>query len=609
MTEAAPFVSVHGLSIGVTAKPGKTGEIVSDISFDLKKGEVLALIGESGSGKTTIALSLMGYVRGGAEIRSGSVTVGDTDLTRLSKNELNALRGDRVAYVAQSAAAAFNPAFRIITQVVESAMIHGTMTAEEARRKARALFREFALPDPDNIGNRYPHEVSGGQLQRMIAAMALINDPDLIILDEPTTALDVTTQIEVLREFKRAVKQRNATAVYVSHDLAVVAQMADRIVVLKDGRIQEQHTTRQVLTEPESPYTGELLAAAEPQKRVGRPTPADGRGWFRIEGIEGGYGRVNSEGEPHVKVLRDIDFTIGNGEAVGVIGESGSGKSTLAQVIAGTLPASSGRLSIGGEALPVLRSEGGRSKDQRRKVQMVVQFADTALNPAHSISTILERPLKFFGLGDRVWRRKRVSELLDMVHLPEALAERTPAELSGGQKQRVNLARALAAEPALLVCDEVTSALDTVVASAILDLLAELRRELGLSMMFISHDLSTVTAICDRVVVLYGGMVAEVAGCDTLSSVLMHPYTELLVSSIPELRTDWLDGVDVRRDALRAFDQGKPACRFATRCPYFVPNLCEAMTPPQRALTKNSVVACHLEEDELTRLMSPVAAE
>ncbi len=508
----------------VKADTGKT--IVHDASFSLNKGEVLALIGESGSGKTTIALSLLGYARRGTHIAGGDVRLGEAHL-----KDLPALRGNRIAYIAQSAAAAFNPSLNIMDQVVEAALVHRLMDRAQAEAKAVELFHALALPFPDTIGQRYPHQLSGGQLQRLMAAMAFITDPDLVILDEPTTALDVTTQVEVLRAFKQVVKDRGATAVYVSHDLAVVAQMADHIVVLNHGEIKEQGTTAEILHAPKDDYTKLLMAAAEPSNRVVvdaliQPVPL-----LEVRGVNASYGNR--------PILKDINFTMQRGAMLGVIGESGSGKSTLARVIAGLVVPTSGEIRLAGDILPAALS--AREQEHFRRVQIVFQNASTALNPAHDVAQILARPLAFYHQMKGEAAQKRLLALIDMVKLPASVLTRRCTELSGGQIQRINLARALAAEPELVLCDEVTSALDTVVGAAILDLLAELRRELNLSIMFISHDISTVRAICDDIMVLYQGVVVEHVRGSDFDQLRHHDYTELLLSSVPELRAGWLE--------------------------------------------------------------------
>jgi peptide/nickel transport system ATP-binding protein len=516
--------------------------LVDRLSFEIKPGEVLALIGESGSGKTTTALALMGYARRGCSIAGGSVHIGEADVLAMNAAEQRALRGRTVAYIAQSAAASFNPSRTILDQVIEPTRIHKTCSRAEAEAKAISLFRELALPEPETIGARYPHQVSGGQLQRLMAAMALITDPDLVILDEPTTALDVTTQIEVLRAFRRVVRERRATAVYVSHDLAVVAQMADHILVLRNGRMRELNSTEQILAAPASDYTRSLLAAARPARREAGQPPGAAEPLLDLHALSAGYGPRDARGQPAKLVLQDIDLKLYRGQAIGVIGESGSGKSTLARAIAGLLPPCHGTMLFNGRALKPALAQ--RSKEELRQIQIVFQIADTALNPAHTVESILARPLQFYkGLqGDALQRRIR--ELLDLVKLPHAVASRLPGGLSGGQKQRVNLARALAAEPDLILCDEVTSALDTVVGAAVLDLMAELRRELNVSYLFISHDLHTVRAVCDEIVVMqHGRKLAQVARAD-YDRGPHHPYYELLARSVPELRRGWLDEMD-----------------------------------------------------------------
>ena len=507
--------------------------LVDRLSFSILPGEVLALIGESGSGKTTTALALMGHARHGCRISGGTVKIGSVDVGTLDARGLRALRGRTVTYIAQSAAASFNPSRCILDQVVEPAVLHGTLTRAAAEARAVALFRELALPEPDTIGRRYPHQVSGGQLQRLMAAMALITEPDLVILDEPTTALDVTTQVEVLRAFRRVVRERHVTAVYVSHDLAVVAQMADHILVLREGRMREVNTTAGLLAAPQNDYTKSLLAAAQPAARdAGRAVP-DGEVLLELKGLSAGYG------QPPKKVLDSIDLTLRRGQAIGVIGESGSGKTTLARAVAGLLPPSAGSMRFGGaELAPGL---AGRTRDQLRRIQIVFQMADTALNPAHTVERILARPLEFYKGLRGVALAQRIGALLDLVQLPRSVALRLPGGLSGGQKQRVNLARALPAEPDLILCDEVTSALDTVVGAAVLDLIAELRRELGVSYLFISHDLHTVRAVCDEIVVMrHGRKLTQVARAD-YDRGPHHPYYEQLARAVPELRPGWLD--------------------------------------------------------------------
>lgn len=500
----ANLVEVRDLKVQATTDSGRKVEIIKGVSLDIAEGEIVALIGESGSGKTTIALTLMGYTRTGCQITGGTINVVSKDMATLSEHQRARIRGTDVAYVPQSAAAAFNPAIRIMDQVIEVTRIHDLMTVEDARTRAIALFKALSLPNPETIGTRYPHQVSGGQLQRLSAAMALIGDPKLVIFDEPTTALDVTTQIEVLRAFKSVMRSQGISGVYVSHDLAVVAQIADRIVVLKGGEMQETGTTAELLSNAQHPYTRELLSAFEPKPRT-TPLAEDKslKPLLEIENLIAGYGDLQADGLPLVQAVQSVNLTVRNGRNLGIIGESGCGKSTLARSIAGLLPSAAGHIIFNGRELG--RHARDRTRDQLREMQIVFQSADTALNPAKSIEDILGRPLTFYhGMKGKA-RDARINQLLDMVHLPQSLRQRRPSELSGGQKQRVNFARALAAEPKLILCDEITSALDTVVAAAVIELLKELQRELGLSYIFISHDLSVVEAICDEIVVMYAG--------------------------------------------------------------------------------------------------------
>lgn len=549
----AHLVEIRDLKVEAVTDTGRRIEIIKGVSLDIAPGEIVALIGESGSGKTTIALTVLGHARSGCQISGGSVRLGGKDMVTLSERERASVRGTEVSYVPQSAAASFNPAKRIIDQVIEATRIHRLMTPDQARRRAIELFRTLSLPDPEHIGSRYPHQVSGGQLQRLSAAMALIGDPKLIIFDEPTTALDVTTQIEVLAAFKSVMRKGGIAGVYVSHDLAVVAQIADRIVVLRNGEVQEVGTTRHILSHAEHPYTRELLAAFQPKPREEKAAAAlDHKPLLEVKGLLVGYGAIQADGSPAVRAVQDASLTVERGRNLGIVGESGSGKSTLARAIAGISPPSSGNIFFEGHELA--RSARQRTRDQLRELQIVFQHADTALNPAKPIGEILGRPLTFYHDMKGKDRDTRVGQLLDMVHLPKAVRHRRPGELSGGQKQRVNFARALAAEPKLILCDEITSALDTVVAAAVVDLLKELQRELSLSYIFISHDLSVVEAICDEIVVMYAGRkVEEIAPAQLRAP--QHPYSKLLFSSVPKLDPAWLDTLELDPELMKAYGQ------------------------------------------------------
>lgn len=545
------LVEIRNLHVEATTDAGRRIEIIKGVNIEIAKGEIVALIGESGSGKTTIALTLLGYTRPGCRISNGALLVDGKDMAELSERARASMRGTEIAYVPQSAAAAFNPSMTIMDQVIEVTRIHGLMTQDRARERAMELFAALSLPFPETIGDRYPHQVSGGQLQRLAAAMALIGDPKLIIFDEPTTALDVTTQIDVLKAFKSVMRAGGIAGVYVSHDLAVVAQIADRIVVLKGGEVQEEGTTEAILKTPSHPYTQELLAAFEPKETQFSGARADkAHPLLQIESVTAGYGPIQSDGQPFLKAVRSVNLSVEKGRNLGIIGESGCGKSTLARSIAGILPSTSGNIIFDGHELDP--SARRRTRDQLREMQIVFQYADTALNPAKPIEDILGRPLSFYhGLKGEA-RSRRVDELLDMVRLPKALRYRHPSELSGGQKQRINFARALAADPKLIICDEITSALDTVVAAAIIELLKELQRELDLSYIFISHDLSVVEAICDEIMVMYRGEKVEHLTREDVKSPT-HPYSKVLFSSVPKLDPTWLDRLVLDSELVRKY--------------------------------------------------------
>jgi len=512
-------------------------EIIKGVDLTLKRGEVMGLIGESGAGKSTLGKAAMGYAQPGCKIKSGSIMFDGMDLMAMSEHEKQELWGSRIAYVAQSAAASFNPAHRLINQTVEATVGHNVRGEAESKTDAVALYEALQLPDPGSIGDRYPHQVSGGQLQRVMTAMAMSPRPDLIIFDEPTTALDVTTQVEVLVAMRDIVERFNTAAIYITHDLAVVAQMADFIKVLRYGEEVEEAETRKMLAEPEMDYTKSLWSVRALHKQEERHDDIV----LEIDGVDAAYG--NS-----VKVLHDVSIKIPRGSTVAVVGESGSGKSTTARVITGLLPPSKGQVLFNGEPLP--KDLKSRSKDQLQHIQMIYQMADTAMNPRQTVGEIIGRPVEFYhGLtGSR--KETVVSELLKQIELDDSFMDRLPSELSGGQKQRVCIARALAAEPDVIICDEVTSALDQIVQEGILKLLLRLQKEMGITYLFITHDIAVVTAISDEIVVMFQGGVVE-QGLKSEILAPPHPdYTQLLLSSVPEMDPDWLDNLVAERGDL-----------------------------------------------------------
>ncbi len=529
------LLDIKNLKIEATVYP--PGEdphditIVEGVSVSLEGGKVLGLIGESGAGKSTIGLSAMAYGRGGVRITGGEVTLNGRDILKLNSRGLRGLRGREVTYVAQSAAASFNPAKRLMEQVIEATLKHGLCGRAEAEARAIKLFGKLGLPNPETIGNRYPHQVSGGQLQRVMTAMALCPEPSLVIFDEPTTALDVTTQIDVLAAIKEAIRDTGVAALYITHDLAVVAQVSDHILVLRNGNKVEYGPVEQIIEDPHEDYTRALVSVRSIDHKEKEPAEPV----LRVDNVTARYKGTNFD------VLSNVSVDVAPGQTLAIVGESGSGKSTLARAITGLLPPSAGRITFAGRTLsPDLKS---RSKDDLRELQMIYQMADVAMNPRQTVGTIIGRPLEFyFGLRGEE-KRKRVQELLDQIEMGQGYIDRYPAELSGGQKQRVCIARALAAKPKLIICDEVTSALDPLVADGILKLLLELQAQEGVAYLFITHDLATVKAIADSIAVMYRGKVVRYG---TKTRVLTPPfddYTDLLLSSVPEMRLGWLEHV------------------------------------------------------------------
>lgn len=525
------LLKIKGLRIEA-AEENRSTVIIHDMNLELKQGEVLGLIGESGAGKSTIGLATLGYCRPGSRITAGSVKFKGIELTKISIAQKRALRGSHIAYVAQSAAAAFNPAYRLVKQFAEIPVARKKMTWRQAQKEAQTLYGQLLLPNPEKIGFRYPHQVSGGQLQRAMIAMAMSCKPDIIIFDEPTTALDVTTQLEVLVAIKEITRRYNTAAIYITHDLAVVVQLADRIIVMRNGKLVEQDRTDRLLKAPQQNYSRQLLSVRNYAKAIDRDSAP-------IATILETCNLSASYTKKGVLVIEDINLKVPTGKTVAVVGESGSGKTTLARVITGLVKPCQGSIDYMGKTLaPVLKQ---RSRKQLRNIQMVYQMPDVALNPRQKVKSILGRPLQFyFGMPVSA-RKNRIAELMDMVELPKALIDRYPNELSGGEKQRICIARALAARPHLIICDEVTSALDQLVAEGVLKLMERLQNELGVTYLFITHDLVTVRAIADEIVVMLAGRIVEQGRKEQVLSTPYCEYTQQLLSAVPEMRQDWLE--------------------------------------------------------------------
>ncbi len=536
--KSGPVIEIRDLRIEAKAND-QWSQIVRGVSLTIGKGEVLGLVGESGAGKSTIGLAALGYLRPGARATGGSVRLMGTDLLTIPEEERRPLRGTKVAYVAQSAQAAFNPVHRLMDQITMVAVDRGGMTREEAAKRAVDPFTALQLPDPQNFGARYPHQVSGGQLQRAMVAMAMICNPALIVFDEPTTALDVTTQVEVLISIRKVIEEFGVAAIYITHDLAVVAQIAHRVAVLRYGEVVEGAPITAIMDHPQHPYTQSLWAVHEMPVTPAGGHEARGKPLLSVSGLAARYGEF--------EVLSDINLEIGRGETVALVGESGSGKSTLGRVITGLKAPSKGEAVFEGQPLPEKLRH--RRLDLLRRIQIIYQSADTALNPRQTVRNIIGRPLSLYQGLRGAAREARLIELLRLVELNASHASRTPGQLSGGQKQRVAIARALAAGPELIICDEITSALDKVVQAEVLRMLIGLQERLGISYLFITHDIEVVRAIADRVVVMQHGRIVEQGVKEVVFSPPHEPYTDRLLASVPDMAVGWLDRIIAGRAA------------------------------------------------------------
>jgi peptide/nickel transport system ATP-binding protein len=588
----APALVVSGLRVTLR---GTDIDIVDDISFSIQPGEVLGLVGESGSGKTTAGLALLGHTRRGAEISAGSIVVGDRDVLEMGPAERRRLRGSVVSYVPQDPAAALNPALRIGTQLTEVLETHSFGSgAGERRDRIAEMMREVALPDAPAYLRRYPHELSGGQQQRIGLAMAFACRPRVIVLDEPTTGLDVTTQAHVLGTVRELAALHGAAALYVSHDLAVVGTLAARVAVMYAGRIVEMGSAEELFHTAAHPYTRRLVAAiphlSGRRALIGIPgrAPAPGHrpsGCFfaprctfvqpaceetmpdlrmvgdkhsvrclRAEEVRAQAGLVASaadelatpeKGEPalalrevcagygDLQVVHDVNLEVSPRECLALVGESGSGKTTLARSIAGLHQQRTGEILLRGTALAT--SSRGRPREARRDIQYVFQNPYGSLNPRRTVGQIVRQPLDLFGGVDNADRQ--VDQMLERVALSASYADRYPDQLSGGERQRVAIARALVSGPSVLICDEVTSALDVSVQAAIVELLAELQRDLGLAMLFVTHNLPLVRSIAGRVAVMSTGRIVELGPVEQVIHAPADEYTRRLLADTPSLET------------------------------------------------------------------------
>ncbi len=672
------LLEVDRLTTGYRTQTGHMVKVIRNVSLEMHEGETLGLVGESGSGKTTFGMALMGYLRPGGQVMAGTVRFDGVEIFSLGPAELRKLRGKRMAVVPQSASLSLTPTMRVGDQIAEALTVHVGLSGSELSERLVHLLTQVRLPQVDELARRYPHELSGGQLQRVAIAMALAAVPELLVLDEPTTGLDVTTQAHILDLLREIQEHLGMAMLYISHDIGAIARVCDRLAVMYTGQIVEDGPIAEVFGRPVHPYTRGLLSsvprisyAGLPRAMAGRPPapgqhevgcsfaprcafadetcttsdptlePTDQYGkiahlvhchhWQRVVASEDfgqlqdlkartkkavkleplielaevdityakrGLGaflrRLRGVPEPPATVS-DLTLTIHRGETVALVGESGSGKSTIARTIAGLLPPSAGQIRYGERDLTSVVER--RPTEMRRKIQIVFQHPEASLNPRHTAKQLLDAPLRLYFKTARKQRRERSASLLEEVRLTPRYLEYYPGQLSGGEKQRVAIARAFAAKPELVLCDEVTSALDVSVQAAVLDLLDGLQADQGVAYLFISHDLAIVRAIADRVVVLYQGRMCEVGSVDRIYAAPYHPYTETLLAAVAEP----VPGARARLLAKDVQEAEPPArgCCFQRRCPRRVGSICDEETPPWRVAAEGHVISCHIPLEEL----------
>ncbi|MFB9794229.1 dipeptide ABC transporter ATP-binding protein [Shinella granuli] len=532
------LLDVKNLTVGYRTDDRQFRIAVDGVSLALDKGETLGIAGESGCGKTTLARALMAYTRPGSKIVGGNVFLDGTDILALPDRQKHAIRGSRIAMVPQNPLSSLTFHMRVGAQIDEIVCRHEGLSRRQAQEKSVALLAATGMPEPDAIYRRYPHELSGGQRQRVVIAAALACRPGILVLDEPTTALDKTTELRVLELVSQLREQFDTALVYISHDLNVIARVCDRICVMRDGRVIEAGDTRKTFASPVHGYTRRLLDAIPRVNASGpvRPLRADS-GEAPILEVTNlkyrypatGLGIPFSPKKPGTLAVQDLSFSINRGRTLGLVGESGSGKSTVASVISGIIPPGSGKIAFDG--VPLNRAAPERPADLRRRIQMVFQDPLSSLNPRLSIGRILMRPLRvFFAMGHEE-ARQEAARLLERMDMRAELLDRFPRQLSGGQQQRVALARAFAARPDLIICDEVTSALDVSVQASVLDLLLSMQAESGVSCLFISHDLGVIKRVADDVIVLQSGEVRDAGPTSDVFTAPSHPYTQLLLEA------------------------------------------------------------------------------
>ncbi len=679
-----PVLTIRDLCVSYFAR-GQEIQAVRGVNLTVRAGETLALVGESGSGKSSVAFSAMRGLDAAGRIMKGSIYFGETDLLALNAQELRAVQGSRIAMVYQDPQTALNPAFRVGDQIGEVLKEHTGDTPAAIRERVLQLLDEVKLPDPASVALRYPHELSGGQQQRVVIAMAFACNPELLIMDEPTTGLDVTTEAHILDLVANLQRSHRSAILYITHNLGVVARFCQRVAVMYAGEILEEGPVSRVFFEPAHPYTRSLLSCIPrlDLSKHDRPLSAiegrlpnlanlpagcifaprcehrrdacetshiaaeqvgDGEDDFvrclrwrdiprfkfdrrirkrktstmskppstllDIEDLRCYYQLrrsfrefVTGQSIRQVHAVDGIELEVGHGQTLAIVGESGCGKTTLGRTVVGLQSPTGGEQVFEGDELE--GTARTRSPDLRRRIQIVFQNPDATLNPQKSVGETIRRPLQLFGLVPADKQADRVAELLRSVNLPASYAQRYPHELSGGEKQRVAVARAFAAEPELIVCDEPLSALDVSVQAAILNLLVELQKNSKTAYMFISHDLSVVRYLSDQVAVMYMGKLCEIGTPEEVFVPPYHPYTEALLSAI-SLPDPMIKQETIRLEgSVPSPVNPESGCRFASRCPRKIGKICETEDPPQHEFGKNHRLYCHISRDKLEK-MKPV---
>ena len=528
----APVVRIQKLSIALPTGADRP-YAVDRVDLELVPGKILCVVGESGSGKSMSANAMMGLLPQGLEA-SGQILFEDKDLLQLSENELRALRGRRIAMIFQEPMSALNPLMTVGDQIAEVFEAHGSLTRAERKVRARELLAEVGLPDPARAALSYPFQLSGGQRQRVVIAMALALEPQVLIADEPTTALDVTTQAQILKLVRDLQVRRNMAVMFITHDFGVVDEIADEVAVMQFGRIVESGSASAALRDPQHEYTRKLIAAI-PRHSRGRAQLSDTNTILEAESLRLTYKSAKGSAAKEVKAVDDVTFSVSRGETLGIVGESGSGKSSLGRCLVRLQTPQSGRILFNGADFGSAR--GADLLKQRRRVQMIFQDPYGSLNPRIKVGrTIADGPIAYGE--DKKSAMNRARALLERVGLGAAAADRFPHEFSGGQRQRIGIARALALEPEIIVADEAVSALDVSIQAQVLELLASLKRDFGLTLIFITHDLRVAAQICDRVMVMQKGRVVEIGPGEEIFSNPREAYTRSLIEAIPGRRED-----------------------------------------------------------------------